>query len=188
MYERDDLRQALQVIRQGGVVLYPTDTVWGLGCDATNPQAVARIYKIKRRAESKALILLADSIVRVENYVVSLPEIAYDLLDVAVSPTTIIYEKAKNLPENLIADDGSIAIRVTAEEFSKALCAAAHVPLVSTSANISGEPTPRSFREISDEIVHSVDYVVRYRQDDNTPAKPSSIIKLGASGEVRVIR
>lgn len=188
MFEKEDLRQALQTIRQGGVVLYPTDTVWGLGCDATNESAVAKVYEIKRRAESKALILLVDSVARVENYVVDFPEIAYDLLEVAVSPTTIIYDKAKNLPVNLVADDGSIAIRVTGETFSNALCAAAHVPLVSTSANVSGEPAPGCFGEISLEIIAAVDYVVRYRQDDVTKSKPSSIIKLGASGQVRIIR
>lgn len=188
MFEKMDLRQALQTIRQGGVILYPTDTVWGLGCDATNADAVARIYEIKRRSESKALILLVDSITRAQNYVVDFPEIAFDLLDVAVSPTTIIYDKAKNLPDNIVAEDGSIAIRVTSELFSNALCAAAHVPLVSTSANISGELSPGCFAEISPEIIGAVDYVVKFRQDDVTKANPSSIIKLGASGQVRVIR
>ena len=188
MYDKEDLRNAVQVIHKGGVVLYPTDTVWGIGCDATNREAVDRVYEIKRRAESKALILLVDSLVKVENYVETVPAIAYDLLEIAASPTTIIYDRAKNLPENLIADDGSIAIRVTSEPFSRALCAAAHVPLVSTSANFSGEPTPKCFSEISGEIVGLVDYVVRYRQDDDSTANPSSIIKLGASGEVKVIR
>lgn len=188
MYDKEDLREALQTIRKGGVVLYPTDTVWGLGCDATNEKAVARVYEIKRRAESKALILLVDSVVRVQNYVVDFPDVAYDLLDVAVSPTTIIYDKAKNLPHSLVAEDGSIAIRVTSESFSNALCAAAHVPLVSTSANVSGEPSPGCFGEISPEIIEAVDYVVKFRQDDRTKSKPSSIIKLGASGQVRVIR
>ncbi|MBQ0008300.1 MAG: threonylcarbamoyl-AMP synthase [bacterium] len=188
MFDKDDLRQALLTIRQGGVVLYPTDTVWGLGCDATNTKAVSRIYEIKRRAESKALILLVDSVARIQNYVVNFPDIAYDLLEVAVSPTTIIYDKAKNLPENIVADDGSIAIRVTAEKFSNALCSAAHVPLVSTSANVSNEPSPSCFGEISPEIINAVDYVVKFRQDDITKSKPSSIIKLGASGQVQIIR
>ncbi|MCQ2344751.1 MAG: threonylcarbamoyl-AMP synthase [Paludibacteraceae bacterium] len=188
MFDKDDLRQALQTIRKGGVILYPTDTVWGLGCDATNEKAVSRIYEIKRRSESKALILLVDSVARVQNYVVDFPDIAFDLLDVAVSPTTIIYDKAKNLPQNLVADDGSIAIRVTSELFSNALCAAVHVPLVSTSANVSGEPAPGCFNEISHEIIDAVDYVVKFRQDDVAKSKPSSIIKLGASGQVRIIR
>lgn len=188
MFDKDDLRQALLTIRQGGVILYPTDTVWGLGCDATNSEAVARVYRIKRRAESKALILLVDSVARVQNWVVDFPDIAYDLLEAALSPTTIIYDKAKNLPGNLVADNGSIAIRVTSESFSNALCSAAHVPLVSTSANISGEPSPDCFSDISPEIIAAVDYVVKFRQDDKTKSKPSSIIKLGASGQVRVIR
>jgi len=188
MFEKSDLREALQVLRRGGVIVYPTDTVWGIGCDATNEKAVAKVYEIKRRAESKSMILLVDHVGRVENYVVDLPDIAYDLLEVADKPTTIIYDKAKNLPASLVADDGSIAIRVTNEVFSQALCAAAHVPLVSTSANISGEPTPHVFDEISKEILEAVDYVVKYRRDDRERKEPSSIIKLGRGGEVRVIR
>lgn len=188
MFDKSDLRQAVDTLWNGGVILYPTDTVWGLGCDAANPAAVAKIYEIKRRVESKSLILLVDSIAKVQNYVCEFPEIAYDLLDVAVQPTTIIYDRAKNLPDNLVAQDGSVAIRVTNEEFSKALCAAAHVPLVSTSANVSGEPTPQNFSEIADEIKSAVDYVVRYRQDDVSKSQPSSIIKLGASGQVKIIR
>lgn len=188
MFEKSDLKTALQILRNGGVILYPTDTVWGLGCDATNEKAVARIYEIKKRTESKSLILLVDHVGRVANYVVDMPEIAYDLLDVTDKPTTIIYDKAKNLPSSLVAEDGSIAIRITNEEFSQALCAAAHVPLVSTSANISGEPTPQNFGEISEAIIDAVDYVVKYRQDDKTKSMPSSIIKLGNCGEVKIIR
>lgn len=188
MFEKSDLKEALQVLRKGGVILYPTDTVWGLGCDATNEKAVAKVYEIKKRAESKSLILLVDHAGRVENYVADMPEIAYELLDVTDKPTTIIYDKAKNLPSALVADDGSIAIRITNEEFSQALCAAAHVPLVSTSANISGEPTPQNFEEISCEIIEAVDYVVKYRQDDKTKSVPSAIIKLGRCGEVKIIR
>lgn len=187
-FSPDDLRAALDTLRAGGVILYPTDTVWGLGCDATNEQAVARIYDIKRRAESKAMILLVDSVARVENYVMDFPAIAYDLLEAADRPTTVVYDRAKNLPASLAAEDGSIAIRVTAEEFSASLCARAHVPLVSTSANISGRPTPQTFADIEPEIVEAVDYVVCYRRDDAHRAAPSSIIKLGAHGEVRVIR
>lgn len=184
----DDLRAALAALRSGGVILYPTDTVWGIGCDATNAEAVARIYRIKRRAESKSMILLVDSVARVENYVMDMPGVAYDLIDVADRPTTIIYDRAKNLPDNLTAEDGSVAIRVTNEEFSNALCFRAHVPLVSTSANLSGRPTPHCFSEIEPEIIEAVDYVVRFRRDDNRRAEPSSIIKLGAGGQVRVIR
>lgn len=188
MFEKTDLKEALKVLRNGGVILYPTDTVWGLGCDATNEKAVARVYEIKRRAESKSLILLVDNVGRVENYVVDLPEIAYDLLEVTDKPTTIIYDKAKNLPPSLVAEDGSIAIRITNEEFSNALCSVAHVPLVSTSANISGEPTPCNFSEISEEIINSVDYVVKYRREDTAKYEPSAIIKIGKGGQVKVIR
>lgn len=188
MFEKTDLKDALQALRNGGVIVYPTDTVWGIGCDATNEKAVAKVYEIKRRAESKSLILLVDHVGRVENYVVDMPEIAYDLLEATDKPTTIIYDKAKNLPSSLVAEDGSIAIRVTNEEFSNALCAAAHVPLVSTSANISGEPTPRNYCEISEEILKAADYVVKYRRDDCERKEPSAIIKLGRGGEVKVIR
>lgn len=188
MFEKSDLREALQTIRNGGVILYPTDTVWGIGCDATNEKAVAKVYEIKRRAESKSLILLVDHVGRVENYVVDMPEIAFDLLEIVDKPTTIIYDMAKNLPSSLVSEDGSIAIRITNEEFSKALCAAAHVPLVSTSANISGQPTPHNFCEISEEIVSAVDYVVRFRRDDMAKSEPSAIIKIGKGGQVKVIR
>ena len=188
MFDKSDLKEALSVLRQGGVILYPTDTVWGIGCDATNENAVAKVFEIKRRAESKSLILLVDHVVRVENYVVDMPDIAFDLQDVADKPTTIIYDRAKNLPSSVVASDGSIAIRVTNEAFSQALCAAAHVPLVSTSANISGEPTPCNFSEISEEIINSVDYVVKYRREDTAKYEPSAIIKIGKGGQVKVIR
>lgn len=188
MYDKNDLKEALETIRKGGVILYPTDTVWGLGCDATNAEAVAKVYAIKRREESKSMILLVDHIGRVASFVDTFPDIAYDLLEVAERPTTVIYDKAKNLPKNVISSDESVAFRITNEEFSNALCRAAHVPIVSTSANISGEPTPKNFAEISDEVKKSVDYIVKFRQDDLSKAEPSSIIKLGASGQVKIIR
>lgn len=188
MFEKSDLRTAIQVLRKGGVILYPTDTIWGIGCDATNEKAVAKIYEIKKRAESKSLILLVDHVGRVENYVADMPEIAFELQEVTDKPTTIIYDKAKNLPASLVAADGSIAFRVTNEAFSQALCAAAHVPLVSTSANISGEPAPHNFQEISDDIKNAVDYIVKYRQDDDDKTEPSVIIKIGNHGEVKIIR
>ena len=188
MFEKSDLKEALQTLRNGGVILYPTDTIWGIGCDATNEKAVARVYEIKRRAESKSLILLVDHVGRVANYVVDMPDIAYDLLDVSVKPTTIIYDKAKNLPASIVAEDGSIAIRVTAEEFSNALCAAAHVPIVSTSANISGEPSPHNFSEISEEIKNAVDYIVKYRREDTAKSEPSAIMKIGSGGQIKIIR
>ncbi len=184
----EDLRCAVEVMRRGGVVLYPTDTVWGIGCDATNAEAVRRVYEIKRRAESKALIVLVDSMAKLSGCVREVPDMAWSLVELADKPLTIIYDGARNLAGNLIAEDGSVAIRVTEERFSKALCERMHVPVVSTSANVSGEPTPKNFSEISQAIVGAVDYVVRYRQDDTAKPNPSSIIKLGINGEVKVIR
>lgn len=185
---RNEIKKAVEVMRRGGIILYPTDTVWGIGCDATNADAVAKIYDIKRRVESKSMIVLVDSEVKVDSYVRDVPEIAWDLLEVADKPLTIIYDNARNLPENLIAEDGTIAIRVTREQFSQELCRAMRVPIVSTSANISGEPTPRNFFEISDEILNAVDFVVDYRREDEILPAPSSIIKLGSKGQVKVIR
>lgn len=185
---RNDIRQAVEVMRRGGVILYPTDTVWGIGCDATNARAVARVYEIKRRAESKALIVLVDSAARAERYVENMPDVAWQLIEVADKPLTIIYDRSRGLAENLVADDGSVAIRVTQEPFSQALCAAMRLPVVSTSANVSGKPTARSFAEIEPEIRLAVDYVVEYRQTDDAQAQPSSIIKLGNGGEVKIIR
>ncbi len=184
----EDLRCAVEVMRRGGVVLYPTDTVWGIGCDATNAEAVRRVYEIKRRAESKALIVLVDSMAKLSGCVHEVPDMAWSLIELTDKPLTIIYDGARNLAGNLIAEDGSVAIRVTEERFSKALCGRMHVPVVSTSANVSGEPTPKNFSEISQAIVGAVDYVVRYRQDDTAKPNPSSIIKLGINGEVKVIR
>lgn len=184
----EDLRCAVEVMRRGGVVLYPTDTVWGIGCDATNAEAVRRVYEIKCRAESKALIVLVDSMAKLSGCVREVPDMAWNLVELADKPLTIIYDGARNLADNLIAEDGSVAIRVTEERFSKALCERMHVPVVSTSANVSGEPTPKNFSEISQAIVGAVDYVVRYRQDDTAKPNPSSIIKLCINGEVKVIR
>lgn len=183
-----DIRRAVDTMRRGGVILYPTDTVWGIGCDATNAEAVERIYRIKRRAESKAMIVLVDSMMRLERYVETVPDAAWQLTDVADKPITIIYDKAKALAPNIVAEDGSIAIRVTKEAFSQALCAAMRLPVVSTSANISGRPTASSFNEISDEILNAVDFIVEYRRNDTSHPQPSSIIKLGNNGEVKIIR
>lgn len=184
----DDIRQAIDVMNRGGIIAYPTDTIWGLGCDATNADAVRRIYEIKRRDDSKALITLVDSEAKVEFYVKEVPEVAWQLIEVADKPLTIIYDNARNLAPNLIAEDGSIAIRVTAEPFSRELCRRFKKALVSTSANISGEPSPKTFADISPEILEAVDYVCTSRRDENAPQTPSSIIKLGVSGKVKVIR
>lgn len=184
----DDIKRACEVLNKGGVILYPTDTVWGLGCDATNEEAVSRIYKIKQRLDSKALLVLVDTEVKVDFYVENVPEVTWDLLEASIKPTTIIYDKARNLAPNLVAEDGSIGIRITNEEFSKKLCQRFRKALVSTSANISGQPTPRNFSEISEEIKDSVDYIVEYHQDDLSQPSPSSIIKIGAGGLIKIIR
>lgn len=187
-YDAKDLKKALETLQKGGVILYPTDTVWGLGCDATNEEAVKRIYELKRRSDAKSMLVLVDSASRIESYVREVPDMAWDLIEVSDKPLTIIYPEAKNLAKNLLAEDGSIGIRVSGEQFSKMLCARFKRPIVSTSANISGEPSPAFYVEISDEIKQSVDYIVQYRQDDRTPAKPSSIIKLDIGNVIKIIR
>lgn len=183
-----DIDKALEVLNKGGIILYPTDTIWGIGCDATNADAVKRIYELKQRADSKSMLVLLDNAARLASYVEEIPEVAYDLIDLTNKPLTIIYDGAKNMASNLIAEDGSIGIRITAEEFSKTLCQRFRKPIVSTSANVSGEPSPASFADISDVIKSGVDYIVEYRQDDTKKAAPSGIIKLGAGGQVKVIR
>lgn len=183
-----DVRQALEVLQRGGIILYPTDTVWGIGCDATNAEAVERIYAIKQRADSKALITLVDSPAKIQAHVAEMPDVAWDLIDVAVKPLTIIYDGARHLAPNLLAEDGSIAMRVTNEAFSKQLCMRFKKPIVSTSANISGAPTPATFAQIDEQIKQAVDYICQTRQEETTPAVPSSIIKLGVGGEIKIIR
>ena len=185
---KEDIRKACEVMQKGGVILYPTDTVWGIGCDATNAEAVKRVYEIKQRVDSKAMLVLVDSDVKVDFYVDEVPAVAWDLIDYATKPLTVIYDGARNLAPNLLAEDGSVGIRITKEEFSKQLCFRFRKAIVSTSANISGQPSPAIFAEISDEIKQAVDYIVGYRQDETATAKPSSIIKLGRGGVVKVIR
>lgn len=188
MNMEEDIRQAIETMRNGGVILYPTDTIWGLGCDASNEDAVRRIYEIKQREDSKALICLVDSENRLQRYVKDVPNVAWDLIEYTTKPLTIIFDEAKNLAPNLTAEDGSIGIRVTREEFSSQLCYRFQKAIVSTSANISGQPSPANFSEISDEIKNAVDYIVRSRQKEKTKSLPSSIIKLGKDGEVKIIR
>lgn len=183
-----DIQQAVDCMRRGGVVLYPTDTVWGIGCDATNAQAVARIYQIKRRNDHKALITLVDSVAMLERVVGEIPDAAEQLLEVAVKPMTIIYDHATGLTPGLVGDDGSAAIRITTERFSAELCRRLRRPVVSTSANVSGEPTPHCFSEISSEIIDAVDYVCQYRRDDTTPHTPSSVIKVCDDNTIKIIR
>ena len=175
-------------MREGGAILYPTDTIWGIGCDATNEDAVRRVYEIKQRQDSKAMLVLVDSSVKVDFYVQDVPEVAWDLIDLADKPLTIIYSGARNLAANLLAEDGSVGIRVTNEDFSKRLCQQFRKAVVSTSANISGQPSPRNFSEISEEVKSAVDYIVGYRQEEMSNPKPSSIIKLDKGGVIKIIR
>ncbi|WP_455628377.1 L-threonylcarbamoyladenylate synthase [Parabacteroides chinchillae] len=185
---QEDIKKACEVMQAGGVILYPTDTIWGIGCDATNEKAVQKVYELKQRVDNKAMLVLIDSTAKLNMYVSELPDIAWDLINVADKPLTIIYPTAKNLASNLLAEDGSVGIRVTNEEFSRALCERFRKPLVSTSANVSGEKSPANFCEISESIKNGVDYIVQYRQDDMSKAQPSNIIKLGLGGLIQVIR
>lgn len=184
----EDIKAALEVLQNGGVILYPTDTIWGIGCDAGNEEAVKRIYEIKNRIDSKSMLVLMENAALLERYVDEVPEIAYDLIELTDKPLTIIYDGAKNLAKNLIAEDGTIGIRITTEAFSSDLIRRFKRPVVSTSANVSGKPSPACFDEISQEIVDAIDYVVKYRQNDTQKAIPSSIMKLGRGGEIKIIR
>ncbi len=188
MNQQDDIKKAVEVMRQGGVILYPTDTVWGIGCDATNPEAVARVYKIKHRDDSKALICLVDSEARLQRYVRNVPEVAWQVMELATQPTTVILDNATGLAENLIAEDGSIAMRITGEPFSKELCYRFQKPIVSTSANISGQPAAENYKDISEELINSVDYVCYSRRQEKKPHTPSKILRIRLNGEVEIIR
>ena len=184
----NDIKNAVEVLKKGGVILYPTDTIWGIGCDATNPEAVNRIYKIKKREDTKSMLVLMENPALLDRYVEEVPEVAWDLVEITTTPLTVIYPKAKNLAQNLIAADGSIGIRFTKEEFTSKLLQRFRRPLVSTSANISGENSAAIYDEISEKIKSQVDYIVEYRQDDITASKPSGIIKLGQGGQIDILR
>jgi len=198
MTREEDIRQAVETMRKGGVILYPTDTVWGIGCDATNAEAVARVYQIKQRDDSKALICLVDSDARMQRYIRNVPEVAWQLIDSLTSsqestespvrPTTLILDGAINLAPNLIAEDGSIGIRITNEPFSKELCYRFQKAIVSTSANISGEPAAQNYCDIDPRILDAVDYVCWSRRQEHKPHTPSAIIRLRENGEVEIIR
>jgi len=200
MTREEDIKKAVEVMRRGGVILYPTDTVWGIGCDATNAEAVAKVYKIKQRDDSKALICLVDSDARLQRYIRNVPDVAWQLIDAmdngqltmdkgqSPKPTTLILDGAINLAENLIAEDGSIGIRITNEPFSKELCYRFQKAIVSTSANISGEPAAQNYCDIDPRILEAVDYVCWSRRQEHKPHTPSSIIKLKENGEVEIIR
>ena len=202
-YDKEDLQEALRVLRDGGIIVYPTDTVWGIGCDATNEEAVKKIYALKQREDSKSMLVLLDSSAKLNYYVADIPEAAEMLLGIQNTehrtqtdlqdegdqkPLTIIYPNARNMAKNLIAEDGSIGIRITNEPFSKALCAQLKHPIVSTSANISGHPSAPFFAQIEKEILEGADYVCRFRRDDDCPKEPSSIIKINEDNSFRIIR
>ena len=188
MTQEQDIRNAVEAMRKGGVILYPTDTIWGIGCDATNAEAVRKVYDIKQRDDSKALICLVDSDARLQRYVRNVPDVAWQLIDCVDKPTTLILDGAVNLAPNLIAPDGSIGIRITKEPFSHELCFRFQKAIVSTSANISGEPAAQNYGDINPRILEQVDYVCWSRRQEHKPHAPSSIIKLGSDGEVQVIR
>ena len=197
-YEKEDLQEALRVLREGGVIVYPTDTVWGIGCDATNAEAVKKIYALKQREDSKSMLVLLYSPAKLNYYIADIPDSAWALLEVAdtdgneendeVKPLTIIYPNARNLAPNLVAEDGSIGIRITGEPFSKALCEQLRHPIVSTSANISGHPTAHFYHEIEEAILNGADYVCQFRRNDDCPHEPSSIIKINNDGSFKIIR
>ncbi|XCF07365.1 L-threonylcarbamoyladenylate synthase [Tamlana crocina] len=184
---QSEIKNALEVLKNGGLILYPTDTVWGIGCDASNPEAVKKVYNLKQREDSKALICLVADDRMLKKYVKQVPAAAQNIIDVTDKPTTIIYDEAQNLAENLIADDGSIAIRIPDDDFCFWLSRKFNGAIVSTSANISGQPTPKSFKEIAPEVLKGVDYVVNL-QREKICDKPSSIIKLSNNGVVKIIR
>lgn len=184
----EDIRTAVQTLRKGGLILYPTDTIWGIGCDAANEDAVRRIFQLKKREDSKSMICLVDSANRMQRYLRQVPDVAWDLVEFADKPLTLILDGAVNLAPSLIAEDGSVGLRVTKENISHELCFRYERAIVSTSANISGEPAPACFAEIPEEIKQGVDYVMRSRQNDLSKAKPSQIIKLGLDGQIKIIR
>ena len=183
-----DIVQCLKVLSSGGLILYPTDTVWGIGCDATNAEAVKKVFQLKQRDDSKALIVLLDSAEHLDHYVVDVPMIARELIDVAVKPLTIIYEGAYNLAPNVLGEQDSVGIRIPNDEFCHRLCERFGKPIVSTSANVSGAPTAKTFAYIDAAIVQGVDYAVEYRRGDKTSHQPSNIILLSRDGTFKIIR
>ena len=183
-----EIQKCVAVLKKGGIILYPTDTIWGIGCDATNEKAVDKIYKLKKRLETKSLIILLDDPAKVGDYVKKVPEIAWDLINSVETPLTIIYPNAKNLPKNVIGDDGSIAIRLVKNDFCKQMIKKFGKPIVSSSANISGDPAPLVYRCVSGEIIKKVDYVVSLYQDVLKDVKASRIIKLDEDGSFNIIR
>ena len=183
----EEVHKAFEIIKEGGIILYPTDTVWGIGCDATNPEAVAKIYKLKKRAETQSMIVLMNGEKMIYNVFKDIPEVAWQIIDLSENPTTLVLDKPKNVAQNLIAADQTLAIRIVKEDFCFKLLEKMKKPLVSTSANISGQPTPKSFKEINPEIIKGVDYVVNLHRE-KIAGKPSTIIKLTSDSQVKIIR
>lgn len=183
----EEINKCIEVLKAGGLILYPTDTVWGIGCDATNEEAVKKIYELKQREDSKSMIVIVANDAMLQKHVQEVPELAWDIIDLATKPTTLIYPKAKNLAKNVISSDNSIAIRVIKGGFCNQLVHKFNKPIISTSANISTKPTPQNFQEISNEIKQGVDFIVSVQHDKGNK-KPSSIIKIGLKGEIQVIR
>lgn len=184
---QQEINKALQVLKEGGLILYPTDTVWGIGCDATNPEAIKKVYQLKQREDSKVLICLVADDRMLKKYVKEVPFAAQSILEVTDKPTTIIYDEPQNLAVNLVPENNTIAIRIPDDDFCYWLSRKLNGPIVSTSANISGQPTPKSYKEIAPEVLKGVDYVVNLHRD-KVCDKPSSIIKLSNSGVVKIIR
>lgn len=188
MVSEEELNKTVQALKEGKVILYPTDTIWGIGCDATNEEAVKRVFEIKGREDSKALIVLIAEIEQLHDYVMKVPDIAWDIVDFAERPLTVVYPQGRRVAPNLLAEDGSIGIRVVKDPFCRALIKKSGKAIVSTSANISGQPSPASFADISQEIRSAVDYTVNYRQEEKTSGVPSMVMKIGMNGEVKILR
>ncbi len=184
---QEEIQKAVEVLKKGGTILYPTDTIWGIGCDATNEEAIEKVFDLKQRSKEKNLILLVESERRLQE-IVDVSPLAWELIDLSEKPLTIIYDNPRNLPKNLISEDNTIGIRLTRDEFCKKLITKLNKPLVSTSANISGEPSPENFSSISTKILEGVDYIINLRHEENNRYSGSSIIRLSPDGKIKVIR
>ncbi|WP_312768194.1 L-threonylcarbamoyladenylate synthase [Epilithonimonas sp.] len=182
-----DFTQAIEILRSGGTILYPTDTIWGIGCDATNPEAIKKIFDIKKREQNKSLIILVESEKRLQD-LVDVPEMAWQIIDLSEKPVTIVYENPKNLPKELLSEDGSVGIRIVKNDYCKKLITKLNKPLVSTSANLSGQKSPMKFSDISDEIKKSVDYIVEDNQDKVSEFSGSSVIKVWNNNQIKILR
>jgi L-threonylcarbamoyladenylate synthase len=182
-----DFTQAIQILQSGGTILYPTDTIWGIGCDATNPEAVKKIFDIKKREQNKSLIILVESEKRLQD-LVDVPEMAWQIIDLSEKPVTIVYENPKNLPKELLAEDGSVGIRIVKNDYCKKLISKLNKPLVSTSANLSGQRSPMKFSDISEEIKNAVDHIVEENHDKVSEFSGSSVIKVWNNNQIKVLR